>query len=158
VLEQLAPVLGQKTLADVGRVVVATHSGGYVPAAALVSVGGVPVQEVWLLDSLYGKQAQFGAWIQADLPGLASGQRRFFDVYTNTGGTLSNSQALAKEVAAWLPKGATTLVDDPSTATWAPALYDHGLLFKHSALSHHGVTLYYPQQLIGHDAHLAPRP
>jgi len=50
-------ILGKTSLAEskaIGRVVVSGHSGGYRPAAAVVSRGGVDVREVYLFDALYG--------------------------------------------------------------------------------------------------------
>lgn len=158
VLQQMQPTLGPKSLANVGRVLVVSHSGGYDAAADLATLGGVPVAEVALLDSLYGRQGSFLAWIQKDLSGFASLERRFFDVYTDSGGTLTNSQKFAKDLVATLPKDSTLLVHDATTATWAPASYQHGLLFKHSALSHDGVTKYYLQALLASDPELLSRP
>ena len=149
-LTKMAPVLGKLTLADVGRVVVMTHSGGYQAAASIATQGGVPVQELYLLDSLYGSIGSFEGWIQTDLASFegAMSARRFGDVYTQNGGTLANSQALATKVATWLPAASTALYSDKTASTWPPATYQHGLLFKFSALSHHGTTLYYFGQFV----------
>jgi hypothetical protein len=141
VLRDLTPQLGALSSADVGKLVVATHSGGYIAAAAIASRGGLAVDELWLLDSLYGQTADFDAWAMAAAP-----SRRFFDVYTQNGGTRTNSQAMATRAQNWVP--AAQLVDDRTSATWDDATYAHPLLFKFSALSHDGVTRYYVERLL----------
>jgi hypothetical protein len=150
VLADLAPAIGPHTPADVGEVVVASHSGGYLAAAGIVGKGGVPVAELYLLDSLYGSTTDFDNWVKQDLASLAgpSPLRRFADVYTTGGGTLANSQAMADRAAGWVPPDAGTLVDDRATSTWMPDQYRHGLLFKHSGLTHDGVPRYYFEQLV----------
>jgi len=149
VLQKLREPLRGLELTGIGKVALASHSGGYVAAAAIASRGGVPVDELYLLDSLYGNSADFESWIRADLPGLsgAAPRRRFAAVYTDTGGTLANSQALARRAADFVPD-ASVLVDDRTTATWPLSTYRHGLLFKRSMLSHDGVTRYYFQTLL----------
>jgi hypothetical protein len=144
-LADLEPALGQHfTLADVGTVVVGSHSGGYIAAAGIAQRGGVPVHEVWLFDSLYGNFTDYDNWVQADLPGLAATpRRRFADVYTQGAGTYANSQAMADRAAGWVASDPSVLVDDRTTSTWPDATYQHGLLFKFSMLTHDGVPRYY---------------
>src|SRR5262249_22936127 len=98
--------------------------------------------------------AQFDAWVMSDLGDLATLSRRFADVYTQGGGTLANSQAMADRAAGWVPSD--EIVDDRSTATWPDATYRHGLLFKLSALSHDGVPRYYFERLLSTSS-LSPR-
>ena len=129
---------------DVGPVVVASHSGGYQAAAAMVARGGVPVVELYLLDSLYGDTATFDAWAMSNISA-----DRFADVYTQGGGTLANSQAMADRAATWVNPDAGQLVDDRTTATWPDSTYHHALLFKLSGLSHDGVPAYYFGHLVG---------
>jgi hypothetical protein len=149
-LTDLSPRIGARTIADVGTIVVASHSGGYQAAAAIAIRGGVPVSELYLLDSLYGNTTDFDNWVMQDLSSLAGSPpaRRFADVYTTGGGTLANSQAMADRAATWVPADGGTLVDDRTTATWPDATYLHGLLFKHSGLTHDGVPTYYFGKLV----------
>ncbi|MDB4969759.1 MAG: hypothetical protein JWN44_5448 [Myxococcales bacterium] len=149
VLADLSDKLGGAGIGDVGTVVVASHSGGYQAAAAVANTGGVPVAELYLLDSLYGNTADFDTWAKAPGPG-----RRFADVYTNGGGTLANSQAMADRARAWVP--AAQLLDDRTTATLTDAEYAHQLIFKLSALAHDGVPAYYFGKLVGSSV-LAPK-
>ncbi len=150
-LADLAGPLHGATVADIGTVIVASHSGGYQAAAGIASKGGIPVAEIDLLDSLYGNIADFDAWAQA--VGSSPGQR-FADVYTQGGGTLANSQAMATRAAAWVPPA--QLLDDRTTDTLTDAQYAHQLLFKLSALSHDGVPGYYFGKLVGTSV-LAPK-
>jgi hypothetical protein len=149
-LADLAPALGPVTVNDVGTVVVASHSGGYTVAEAIINRGGVPVDELYLFDSLYGLVANFEQWIDADRTSFAGAPpaRRFANVYTCCGGTLANSQAMADWAAAWVPPDAGMLVDDRTTSTWPLATFEHGLLFKLSALPHDGVPAYYFKPLL----------
>lgn len=148
-LQKLSEPLANLQLGGIGKVALVSHSGGYVAAASIALRGGVPIDEIYLLDSLYGNSADFETWIKQDLPGLAGStpRHRFADVYTDTGGTLTNSQALAKSAAGFITDPAV-LVDDRTTATWPLATYYHGLLFKHSMLTHDGVPRYYFQNLV----------
>jgi hypothetical protein len=146
-LAAVPPPLGPIAPAEVGHVMVASHSGGYLAVALMITIGGVDVDEVWLFDSLYGATASFDAWVEADLAGFA-GSRRFASFYTTTGGTQANNEAMATRAAAWVAADPSVLVDDRSTDTWPDETYHHGLLFKHSALSHDGVPRYYFERVL----------
>ncbi|MEI7892330.1 MAG: hypothetical protein WCI05_04535 [Myxococcales bacterium] len=142
----LAPVLGYGlTVEQLDRVVVATHSGGYRAAAAVVQTGGVAsLFEVDLYDSLYGEMATYDAWVLANLarfgPNRADGVR-FTDVYTAGGGTAVYSRAMASRVAGWigdagLPWRDAALAVDDTTATLTDAQVAAPLLFKLTAVAH----------------------
>jgi hypothetical protein len=154
-LATLPPPLGPIAYADLGHVIVASHSGGYLAVASMITIGDVDVDEVWLFDSLYGAAASFDAWVLDDLAGLA-GTRRFATFYTSTGGTQANNQAMADRAAGWVASDPSVLVDDRTTETWPDETYHHGLLFKHSALSHDGVPRYYVERVAATSL-LAPR-
>lgn len=148
------PPLGPIGFASVGRVIVAAHSGGYRATAAMITIGDVRVDEVWLFDALYGSTVSFDQWVMLDLASFAAPTRRFANVYTTGGGTLANSQAMADRVAMWVDP--SVLVDDRTTGTWPDATYHHGLLFKLSALSHDDVPRYYFERMLATSS-LAPR-
>ena len=99
-LGKLAPTLGPVTLADVGKVLVMSHSGGDVVAEDIALKGGLPVQELILFDSLYQDVANFETWVKQDLPGLAgqTPRHRFASFYTMNGGTLGLSQTMAGQL------------------------------------------------------------
>jgi hypothetical protein len=147
-LGQLGSV-GSFTVDDLGHVVVASHSGGYRAAAGMAVRGGITVDEVWLLDSLYGSTADFDAWVLSDRASLADARaRRFADVYTGGAGTLYNSQAMATRARGWMSDEPGVLVDDRTTSTWPASTFAHGLLFKRSGLAHDGVPRYYFGKLL----------
>jgi hypothetical protein len=150
-LADLAGPLHGATVADVGTLIVTSHSGGYQAAAGIASKGGVPVDEIDLFDSLYGNTTDFDNWAKAVGPG-----QRFTDFYTQGGGTLANSQAMATRAQsqAWVP--AAQLLDDRTTATLTDAQYAHELIFKLSGLTHDGVPAYYFGKVIGTSV-LAPK-
>lgn len=145
-LRALAPQLGGRTVANVATVTVASHSGGYNAAAAVVARGSVPVTQIALFDSLYAREADFLAFLQSNKGDLGaqpwSGARRFLTVYTDGGGTTSVNRDLAGK-AAGLGLPAAALQDDRTTSTWDLARFQHGVLFKRSALSHDDTARYY---------------
>jgi len=148
--------LGSPTSADIGQLVLASHSGGYQAAAGIALRGGIPVDELYLFDSLYGETPSFDAWVRQDLgtfynPGSNQGAhspRRFADIYTSGGGTLTNSQMMVTRARTWVPGDAGVLIDDRTTATWPDDTYHHGLLFKLSGLPHDGVPRYYFERML----------
>jgi hypothetical protein len=146
--------LGPIDPARVGKIVVASHSGGYTAAAGIASIGGVAIDELWLLDSLYGYTLQFDTWVMMDLSDLAAVMRRFANVYTTNGGTLPNSQAMATRAAMWVDP--SVILDDRTSSTLGDADYHHGLIFKQSVLSHDDVPRYYVEHLLATSV-LSPR-
>lgn len=149
-LTQLAPDIDSRTTWDVASVVVASHSGGYKAASGIVSVGGLWIDELYLLDSFYGLEDTFDAWVEDDLAGFAAAPpevptRRLACVYSKTGGTLSRCQAMATRLSELTDSG---LLDDRTSATLTTAQYGHGLLFKRTGLSHDDVARYYFGRLL----------
>jgi len=145
----LAPLAGApRAAADLARVRVFSHSGGYAVAAALASPdvnGNVSaVREVCLLDSLYGSAPQFDAFVRGALAARALGpgaaQARFLSVYTDAGGTEANNRAMAARAAGWLAAAnasALMLDDDDAAAPLPPgAVASTPIIFKRSNLTH----------------------
>ncbi|HRI54332.1 MAG TPA: peptidoglycan-binding protein, partial [Pseudomonadota bacterium] len=108
VLEKLPPPLSGLRVEDVRRLLLISHSGGYQAAAALAQRGGVRVDELYLLDSLYGQEAAFSALLDETLAELAAAgsgprqwaTRRLINLYTRGGGTAELSRAQARRAAA----------------------------------------------------------
>ncbi len=144
---RLEPTLGAP-LSSWGDVVVVAHSGGYRTASRIARVGGYPVRQLYLLDSLYDAVADFAAWIDEDLESFApdaSWRRRFASVYT--GGTPQTfSRALATSLAPRVASG--VLLDDRTTRTWSDADHARGLMFKRSGLGHDAVVRWYFGRLL----------
>lgn len=153
-LATLPAPAGPLALSQINRVIVSVHSGGYRAVASMITIGDVRTDEVWLFDALYGDIMSYDAWIMSDLASFAQLARRFGDVYTSGGGTLSNSQAMADRAAMWVDP--STIVDDRTTATWPDDTYHHGLLFKASALTHDDVPRYYFERFVA-TSQLGPR-
>ncbi|MAM02867.1 MAG: hypothetical protein CMH51_04920 [Myxococcales bacterium] len=64
--------------ARVGKVCISAHSGGYKAAARAAEFGQFPIQEIYLLDALYGEVSVFADWLEEDPAprGAASWKRR----------------------------------------------------------------------------------
>jgi hypothetical protein len=63
-----------------GHVVLGGHSGGFSAMADILANGGVPVDEVYLFDALYGRLPVFLDWIKEDK------RHHFVHWYTDHGG------------------------------------------------------------------------
>jgi hypothetical protein len=153
--DHLAPIIGPKTLADVSQLIVASHSGGYTVADDIVKSSGVTAREIWMFDSLYSSAVttDFENWIKQDLGSFYAPYRRFGTFYTilnsSCGGTDCNSENLAANAKAAFPADAGVVIDETSAAvTWSDAVYQHGVLVKHSSLAHDDIPRYYFQILL----------
>ena len=162
--DHLGAMLGRPTsLADLDRVVLASHSGGYTAVARALDRGHVPgVREVMLFDSLYGEIPVYDGYTVDQLARFdpsSAGALRFAVVYTDGGGTDANSRALGGRIETGLATlgHPEWLLFDDTTATLDAAAFEHPLLVKHSMLSHDGVVLYYFQRFVS-AAGFAPLP
>jgi hypothetical protein len=147
---RVAALVGGRTAAQVDQILIASHSGAYTAASAIVTVGGMQIAETWLLDSLYGDEASFNGWITGDKDlFVAPWQHRFATIYTLGGGTLANSQSMATTAVSWFPSDTSTVIlDDRTTDTLTADQYAEGLIFKRSALAHDDVPRYYFQKML----------
>lgn len=146
-LTQLAPDIAGVGTWDATSIVIASHSGGYKAASGIASVGGLWIDELYLLDSLYGLEDTFDAWVEEDLEAFSASPptRRLACVYSKTGGTLTRCQAMAGRMDALTERG---LLADATSATLTTAQYANGLLFKRTGLSHDDVPRYYFGRLL----------
>jgi hypothetical protein len=73
---------------EIGNIILSAHSGGYEVVAAILDHGGLTdhINGVWLFDALYAHTDWFLAWFRKD--------RRFFDIYTEHGGTKEETERL----------------------------------------------------------------
>ncbi len=127
VLDKLPPPLSGLRVDDVRRLVLISHSGGYQAAAALSLRGGMRVDELYLLDSLYGQEAAFSAVLDETLAELVAAAdrgprrwaaRRLINLYTRGGGTAELSRAQARRASAeaerlQLDPGLVRATDEP---------------------------------------------
>jgi hypothetical protein len=84
-------IVGQTTI---GNVVISGHSGAYRVMAHILLHGGVPVQEVYLFDGLYGQLEKYGHW-------LSNNKGRFINIYTADGGTFEDTQDFMTDLRGW---------------------------------------------------------
>jgi hypothetical protein len=151
IMTKLGDKVGGMGIWDLNQIIVASHSGGYMTAASIVKQGGLWVNELWLLDSLYGNTDDFDGWVKADgnLQGFAAQPQtmRLANIYTVGGGTMYNSQAMANRAKGWFDDK-SVVFDDRSGATLGDANYGHGLVFKRSGLAHDDVPRYYFGRLL----------
>jgi hypothetical protein len=76
------------------KIVISGHSGAYRVMAHILLHGGLPIQEVYLFDGLYGQIEKFGHW-------LTHTKGRFINIYTTDGGTFQESKNLIMDFKAW---------------------------------------------------------
>jgi hypothetical protein len=140
-LDDLFAAMGDRagSLDQLAHLIVASHSGGYRAAAAIASDGGKRVDELWLLDSLYGEADAFDAFAR-------SSPTRLADIYTVYGGTLAASQAMIGRVRAWAD--ASEIVDDRGTRILTDDDFAHAFVWKQSGLAHDDVPRYYFGRLL----------
>jgi len=113
-----------------GHILLAGHSGAYRVIARIVKNGQMQVDEVMLFDALYAEADTFMEWIQADT------EHRFIDIYTNHGGTLDESKAMANKI-----DDADINNFQIEEAKMVPQqLVAHRLLFIHSLKEHNDMV------------------
>jgi hypothetical protein len=134
VLGRLDGDLAGARVEEVRRVAVFSHSGGYQAAAALATQGGVPVEELYLLDSFYGAEEAIAGFVRDGIAG-----RRFVSLYTGDGGTAQRSRALAGQIGPWLAAAgqpASTLCFDDADGDPQPDQLGARLLIKRVRAAH----------------------
>ena len=124
-LKQAAVVTNPR--AEIGRIILSGHSGGYEVMAAIVDHGGLSqhIREVWLFDALYAGDDQFAAWQKRE-------HGRLLDIYTDHGGTRQETEGLMhalqiQKVALFSGEGGVATPDVLRTNRW---------VFLHSDLAH----------------------
>jgi hypothetical protein len=147
-LAAMAPKIGKTKLSDVGKIIVAAHSGGYAAAAEILSHGGLWVDEVWLFDALYDANGQFESWVRDDTNQAGFAQspptRRFAVIYTadtveETDKLVDKLSGRFDEHALWLDRGLRRLAGDD---------YQRGIIFKLSQMTHDDVPRHYFSRLL----------
>ncbi len=141
----LLPKASVSTLssADISRVRIFSHSGGYYVIGNMATVGGMAaaVKELVLFDSLYTNFAQFDSFVTTNLPLFGNGaeQYRFSSLYTVSGGTANNNVAMAERANTWTDQsGQTQLLFFDNTLSVLPEdkVARYPLLFKLMNLTH----------------------
>lgn len=150
--EHMTSIIGKFSLADVARIRIFSHSGGYNVIGNMATVGGVnqKVMDLCLLDSLYANFDQFDAYVTNNLPEFGTNstrQYRFTSVYTLNGGTYNNNLAMAARAKSWVDQAGTLdmylLDNDCSHEVTAAEISQYSLLYKYSNLSHNDIPRNY---------------
>ncbi len=79
----------------VGSIALAGHSGAYRVMGFMAQQGGLPVNEIFVLDGLYNQLHKFAHWLEKNL------KARFINIYTENGGTKINSEELMADFRQW---------------------------------------------------------
>jgi hypothetical protein len=145
-VEHLALPLGRIVDVDaLGPTVVVAHSGGYQAAAVTLALGAVRVDDVVLLDALYGADDVFGSAVQSGV--------RLLDLYTCCGGTDGHSRALAAALATSREiRGGRTvsaMIDD-GDADLDPTTLTHTVFFKRVPAAHALLPQLYARVVFDH--------
>jgi hypothetical protein len=138
----LNPIIGSYSVNNVGRVRIFSHSGGYYTIGNMAIVGGVDAtKDICLLDSLYADFDQFDQFVQENLMSFGSSDLdyRFSSVYSSTGGTYQNNQAMAKRSYQWVVDANRTeiyLLDNSANDLTNKIIKEKSLLYKFTNLTH----------------------
>ena len=84
--------------AELGRVCISAHSGGYHAAACSLRDGGVEVRETYLFDALYGESDAFRDWVLARRGAPAFERHKLVSYYGAGAPTESVNRALKGEL------------------------------------------------------------
>lgn len=114
-----------------GHILLGGHSGAYEVIAMIVKNGGMPIDEVMLFDSLYGKTEIFMDWLKADK------NHRFIHLYTDYGyGPKEESERMNKLLDAAGIK--YFMVEEKDLK---PEMYvEHNLVYVHSLKQHNDIV------------------
>lgn len=80
----------------IGKIVLSGHSGAYKVISFILMRGGIPekIKEVYLFDALYDETEKYVYWIDKY-------NGRFINIYTDDGGTKTESLNLADDFEGW---------------------------------------------------------
>jgi hypothetical protein len=112
-----------------GDILLAGHSGAYRVMARILKNGGVKISGVALFDALYAETDLFDSWIQSNIA------NRFFDIYTNEGGTDEESVHMMSR----LKKEDMSVALFEEAAFGLSTLQSNRIVFVHSARAHNDI-------------------
>ncbi len=116
---------------NIGKIILAGHSGAYRVIAYIILHGGLTdkITEVYLFDALYYEIEKYAHWIE-------STNGRFINIYTENGGTKSNSENFMTDLDGWNIPYFYTKESDLKEKD----LTDNKIIFLYSDLSHNEVV------------------
>jgi hypothetical protein len=112
-----------------GHILLGGHSGAYRVMANIIQNGQMPIDEAMLFDALYGETEKFMTWIKADTT------HRFIHLYTDNGGTVSQSHNMVK----LLEQEHIPYAETEESNLNAQQVKTNRLLFIHSLHQHNDV-------------------
>lgn len=114
----------------IGRIILSGHSGAYRAMAFILQHGGFTAQigDVFLFDALYGQTEKFAYW-------LDHSRGRLLNIYTDDGGTKSESELLAADLQSWRIPHITVEEDSLKSEV----LKKSRIVFIHTKLEHNEV-------------------
>jgi len=155
----MTPILGLDPLeaslssANVDRIRIFSHSGGYFVIGNMYTVGGLQqsTRELVLFDSLYADFPQFDAFCEANMQHFGNGNAdyRFSSLYTKSGGTYDNNVAMAARAMTWAKQAnmsSSYYYDNSLQPLDDAVIAQFPLLFKLMNLTHDEI----PQQMAYH--------
>lgn len=122
---------GELNNKQIGNIILAGHSGAYRVIAFSLMRGGIPehIKGVILFDALYADTEKFSYWID-------NYAGKFIDIYTDNGGTKSESENLMDDLDGW----GINYFNTEETAVTKDDLLNNRLIFIHTELQHNEVV------------------
>ncbi len=144
------------SLKDVGQVLVISHSGGYKAGISLATQGGVPTQELCLIDSLYGEEdAVVDHFVADDLSAFVSpaqgAGKRLCVLYTADGGTAPRARTLCTRLRTLLSGAGLSpdaVAQDDSDTEVTDEQFGRRLLFKRVPTDHSAMPISYVGRIL----------
>jgi len=150
--EKLAPLFGAKSVErDVSRIIVFGHSAAYQTTSAWASQGlSLPqLKEIHMLDSCYGGNSQYQAWITAHKNQFANREYRYTNTYFES--TAANSISQANTIKTIVP--ASVFFWDKAGVAPTTAMFATPVLFKASSVHlHDGIPATFIAPLLSQSA------
>jgi hypothetical protein len=132
--------LGDSTFperADLGRVCLSAHSGGYHAAACSLRDGGVPVHETYLFDALYAEGDVFRDWVIARRGESATNRHKLVSYFTEGAPT----EALNRTLRAELERAGILVAEEMQEGELSRHDLSHaGAVFVRTGVAHSYVT------------------
>ena len=129
VSEILDSLFGRSLIASTvpGTIILSGHSGGYHVMSFILMRGGLTdhIKEVYLFDALYGQTEKFAYWL--DHTG-----GKLINIYTDSGGTKSESENLMADLRGWK----TPFLAGEEDLITPDQLRTQRIIFLHTRLEH----------------------
>lgn len=123
--------------AELGRICVSAHSGGYHAAACSLRDNGVNVSETYLFDALYGEREVFRDWVLARRGDPATSRHKLVSYFT-PGAT---TEAINRGLCAELERGGVLVAEETREGELSRRELSHAdAVFVRTGVGHSAVT------------------